>query len=583
MTAPTWNLDTLFPGGLDGEAFNQTLSRAEEEVRELLRRGDAMPALPEGLEEWVSWLLEVDQFSRQLAQCSTFTHCLTCADTDDSAASRAEARVRAAFSRLGRAWVGPGDRIANGSEEGVEALLAHPDIAHMRPMLSRIRRNRTLLLPRDQQQLVRELTGDGLQGWGSLYDRLSGQLTATLDGQSVAISQVNNRLGSTDGEVRTAALASLTSAWQPQEEHCAQALSHIVGWRQVINDRRGVDELADTLAANRLSRDTLEAMMASAARQMPLLKRYMTAKAELLGKERLGWEDLSAPLKSTSSAQSWGQSRDFILEHFATYNSTLADFARQAFRERWIEAEDRAGKRQGGWCANVPLSGESRIFMTHGGTFRSTVTLAHELGHAYHNWVCRDLLPSQRRITSTLAETASVFAESLVRDAALKAATDRQTRLAMLDARLMAGVSFLMNIPARYHFERALYPMRREGVFDPAVLSQTMLACQKAAYGDHLSSWFPHFWASKLHFYISGRSFYNYPYTFGYLFAQLVYRKVLAEGDHSAYVALLRRTGWDDAEPLAQESLGLDLTRVETWDLASAGLQEDLEAFLAAV
>ncbi|MFT5681523.1 MAG: oligoendopeptidase F [Myxococcota bacterium] len=583
MTAPTWNLEMIFPDGLQGDAFSSALSAAEAEARDLLASGDSLPALPEQLSVWVEWLLAADDATQRLWQCSTFSHCLTCADTNDRGAARAEARARAAFARLRRAWVGPENLIASGSEDGVEALLSRPEIAHMRPMLEKIRRNRRLLLPLSQQQLARELSEDGLQGWGNLYDRLSGQLEVEIDGERIAAGQANNRLGSTDRPERTAALAALGESWKAQEEHCAQALSHITGWRQVLNDRRGVDELADTLAANRMSRETLEAMMASAARQAPLLKRYMTAKAGLLGQEKLGWEDLSAPLANPNSAQSWEQSQAFILDHFASYHSDLADFAANAFDRRWIEGEDRPGKRQGGWCASVPLSGESRIFMTFGNTFRGTVTLAHELGHAYHNWVCRDLSPSQRQITSTLAETASVFAESLVRDAALKAADSRESRLAMLDARLMAGVSFLMNIPARYAFERALYPLRREGLLDPDVLTQTMLDCQKTAYQGHLESWYPHFWASKLHFFISGRAFYNYPYTFGYLFAQLVYRKVRADGDHAAYVALLRRTGWDDAEPLAAECLGLDLTRTETWDLAAAGLEEDLEAFLAEI
>ncbi len=583
MTAPTWNLETIFPGGLEGESFLTALSTAEADVGDLLARGDALPALPEQRSEWVSWLLAIEETTRRLWQCSTFSHCLTSADTSDRVAARSEARTRAAGARLGRAWTGPEAHLAHGSDAGFEVLVSQPEIAHMRPMLEKIRRNGSLLLPLSQQQLVRELAEDGLHSWGSLYDRISGQLKLEIDGESIAVGQANNRLGSTEQATRTAALSGLESAWKGREEDCAQSLSHIVGWRQVLNDRRGVDELADTLAANRMSRETLEAMMASAARQAPILKRYMTAKAGLLGREKLGWEDLAAPLANPNSAQTWQQSQAFILEHFASYHSDLADFATSAFSDRWIEAEDRPGKRQGGWCANVPMTGESRIFMTFGNTFRGTVTLAHELGHAYHNWVCRDLPPSRRKITSTLAETASVFAESLVRDAALEAADSRASRLAMLDARLMAGVSFLMNIPARYAFERALYPMRRAGLLDPDALTQTMLECQKAAYQDHLESWYPHFWASKLHFFISGRAFYNYPYTFGYLFAQLVYRKVRADGDHAAYVALLRRTGWDDAEPLAKECLGLDLTRTETWDLAAEGLEEDLEAFLAEI
>ncbi|MCP4810804.1 MAG: M3 family oligoendopeptidase [Proteobacteria bacterium] len=583
MAAPTWNLENLFTGGVESPDFDAALTVAEAEVEVLVTSADALPDLPEGLDDWAAWLLEADEFAKRAWQCATFSHCLTCADTNDRSASRAATRADAVFSRLGRAHVRPNDGIANASDEGFAALLARPDLEVMNAVLLRIRRDQNLLLPRVEEAITAELNEDGLAGWGKLYDRISGQLQVTIDGEAVAVTQASNMLGSTDSADRKKALAALDEAWKGEEEHCAQALSHIVGWRQTLNDRRGVDELADTLARNRLTRGTLDAMMESARRSQPILSRYMKAKAGLLGQDQLGWEDLAAPLPAPAAQQDWKTAESFILEHFHSYNPELADFAKMAFDGRWIEAEDRNGKRPGGWCANVPLSGESRIFMTFGGTFRSTVTLAHELGHAYHNWVTRDLEYSRRRITSTLAETASVFAESLVRDAALKAADSRQARLAMLDARLMAGASFLMNIPARYHFERGLYPLRRKGTFDPDELTELMLSCEKDAYANQLSTWYPRFWASKLHFFISGFAFYNYPYTFGYLFAQLVYRKVMAEGDHAAYVELLRRTGWDDAEPLALDTLGLDLESPDTWDLATAGLSEDLDAYITEV
>lgn len=580
MTAPTWNLDTIFPGGSEGAPFTDALKVAEEGVEELVRRGDALPDLPDDLDRWVHFLVDQDRFVRKAWQVATFAHCVTCADTADRNAARIASRADAVFSRFGRAWVGPEDGIANASDEAYSQLRSRPELAYMGAYLDRVRRNRRLLLPRPEQALLRELSEDGIRGWGQLYDRVSGQLQVELDGEKTGVTQAVNQLGSTDATERVSALAALDTAWKGTEDECAQALSHIIGWRQSLNDRRGVDELADTLARNRLTRKTLDAMFEASERAQPLLHKYMATKAGLIGKD-FGWEDLAAPLPAKDSKQDWPSAEAFVLEHFHTYHPELADFARDAFAGRWIEAEDRNNKRPGGWCANVPMTGESRIFMTHGGTFRSTVTLAHELGHAYHNWVMRDLLPSQRAITSTLAETASVFAESLVRDAALKAADTREARLSMLDARLMAGVSFLMNIPARYHFERALYPLRRKGIFDPDELSELMVDCQKRAYGDVLSSWYPRFWASKLHFYISGFAFYNYPYTFGYLFAQLVYRKVRADGDHDAYVALLRRTGWDDSEPLARDTLGLDLEDPDTWWIAIEGLSEDLDAFVA--
>ena len=267
------------------------------------------------------------------------------------------------------------------------------------------------------------------------------------------------------------------------------------------------------------------ALIEASRQAQPLLLRYLKARAKALNIDQCGWQDLGASLGG-GGQWGWEPSVDFILEHFGT------------------------------------------------------VTLAHELGHAYHNHVTRDLNPSRRFIPSTLAETASVFAESIVRDAALEAASEDQ-KLPMLDARLSAGVSFLMNLPARFDFERELYTLRRKGDLVADELSETMVGIQKRWYGDALDSWYPRFWASKLHFYISHFAFYNYPYTFGYLFANLVYNRLKATGDTAAYVDILRRTGWQQSEDLAMETLGLDLTKAETWWAAIAPLEADLQAYEA--
>ena len=578
MNAPTWNLDSLFTGGIEGEAFVASMNEVEAEARSMVDRADALPAPPST--EWVELLLDLESLATRAHQLSTFAHCCTCADARDKAAAFATGRVEALFGRLSRAWV-PIEALLTGCDEAAfEALVAQPELGELEERLRRMRLKAPLLLPRAQQALATELAQDGIHAWGRFYDHLNGSLQVTLpDGRKIGSAQAQNMLGSADRPERTAGLDALDDAWKDVDADCARALSHIVGTRQTLNDLRGVDELADTCFRQRLSRETLMALIEASRRAQPLLLRYLKARARALHIPQCGWQDLGASLGG-SGQWDWASSEAFIVEHFGSWSDELADFAREAFDGRWIEAEDRNHKRPGGWCARVPMGGESRIFMTHGGTFRSTVTLAHELGHAYHNHVTRDLNPSRRNIPSTLAETASVFAESIVRDAALEAAVGDE-KLGMLDARLSAGASFLMNLPARFDFERELYVLRRKGDLDADQLSEAMVRIQKDWYGDALESWYPRFWASKLHFYISHFAFYNYPYTFGYLFAQLVYTRLKATGDTAAYVDILRRTGWQSAEDLAMETLGLDLTKPETWWEAIAPLQQDLEAFEA--
>jgi len=578
MNAPTWDLETLFAGGINGDSYTGALTEVEADARALVGRADALDVPPGG--DWAEVLLDLETIAVRAHQLSTFTHCCTCQDARDKDATFASGRIEAVYGKLSRAWVPIEAHLVSCDDEAFAALVALPALSEMTPRLELMREKAPLLLPRSEQALATELAQDGIHAWGRLYDQINGSLQVTLpDGRIIGGAQAQNMLGSADRADRSAGLDSLDAAWNGVDEDCARILTHIVGTRQTLNDRRGVDELADTCFRQRLSRDTLMALIEASRQAQPLLLRYLKARAKALNIDQCGWQDLGASLGG-GGKWGWEPSVDFILEHFGTWSPDLRDFADQAFRGRWIEAEDRNHKRPGGWCARAPMTGESRIFMTHGGTFRSTVTLAHELGHAYHNHVTRDLNPSRRSIPSTLAETASVFAESIVRDAALEAAPEDQ-KLPMLDARLSAGASFLMNLPARFDFERELYTLRRKGDLVADELSETMVGIQKRWYGDALDSWYPRFWASKLHFYISHFSFYNYPYTFGYLFANLVYNRLKESGDTAAYVDILRRTGWQQSEDLAMETLGLDLTKPETWWGAIAPLEADLKAYEA--
>jgi oligoendopeptidase F len=210
------------------------------------------------------------------------------------------------------------------------------------------------------------------------------------------------------------------------------------------------------------------------------------------------------------------------------------------------------------------------------------MTLAHELGHAFHNLVLAEQPGTRREITSALAETASTFAEATFRDRVLDGTTDPTQRAFMLDQELQAAVAFLMDIPARFRFERRLFTLRRDGVLDPDQLSEEMVACQRAAYGDGLGSYDPLFWCSKLHFYIPEFGFYNWPYTFGYLFSAAVYQRAKAQGPSfmDTLRELLLRTGWQGSEDLAREVLGVDLTDPAFWIGAARPVEQRVEAFL---
>jgi oligoendopeptidase F len=250
---------------------------------------------------------------------------------------------------------------------------------------------------------------------------------------------------------------------------------------------------------------------------------------------------------------------------------------------RWVEAEDRPNKRPGAFCTGFPDSGQTRVFMTYSGTSSNVSTLAHELGHAFHQYVMEDLPPFAQNYAMNVAETASTLAELIVSDASLKAASNKEERIALLDEKVERAVSFFMNIHARFIFETNFYEERKQGLVSVERLNQLMTEAQRTAYKDALAEYHPHFWASKLHFYITEVPFYNFPYTFGFLFSSGIYATALAQGssfeDH--YIALLRDTGRMQVEELAKRHLGVDLTKPDFWQRAVDVSVADAKEFLS--
>jgi pepF/M3 family oligoendopeptidase len=341
------------------------------------------------------------------------------------------------------------------------------------------------------------------------------------------------------------------------------------------------DILAEPLWANRLTAASLETMWSVVDRKSAKLLDYLSAKAALLGCGQLDWFDLHAPVGTDGRTFTYAEAADFTVDTLRRFNPGIADFARMAIDHRWVEAENRPGKRAGGFCTGFPLSRQSRIFMTFSGSLNSLMTLAHELGHAYHSWVIRDLPAGARRYTMSVAETASTFNETVVRNAVYAAAATAAERLSILAARLDDAVTFLMDIRSRFDFENAFFARRRAGSLGVTDLNTLMEQAQKTAFKNGLGRYHPLFWASKLHFYITSAPFYNFPYTVGFLFSNGVYAMAEAEGPafKNRYIALLRDTGRMTTEDLARTHLGVDLTRPDFWESVIDRILADVDEF----
>ncbi len=321
-----------------------------------------------------------------------------------------------------------------------------------------------------------------------------------------------------------------------------------------------------------MDKETLDTMWDVISKNKEPLVKFLNRKAELLGVEKLNWYDLDAPLNNSESKLSYQEGAEFILENFSHFGNEMTEFAKMAFEDKWIEAEDRPGKSPGGFHTYFPESSQSRIFMTYSGTPSNVSTLAHELGHGFHTYAMRDLHLLNRNYAMNVAETASTLAEMIVSDAAVKKARTEQEKIALLEDKIQRTVALLMNIHARFLFE----------IVSTEKLNKLMEEAQKEAYGHSLGEYHPTFWASKLHFYITGVPFYNFPYTFGYLFSLGIYARALEEGKEyeEKYIALLKDTASMKVEDLAEKHLNVDLTKPDFWQSAVQLCIDDIEEFL---
>ncbi|UCE84868.1 MAG: M3 family oligoendopeptidase [Deltaproteobacteria bacterium] len=589
---PNWDLTPYFPafGGDAYRAFRDALAADLEALP--ARVPPRVPAGREGLERFADVLLQIEDASARSAHLGSYLGCLSAADARDEAVQRERAAHAARRAQLETALAGVRAALRDADDERFAQLVADPRLEGAAYMLARLRRAAAWTLAPELERLAAELDVTGLSAWGRLYDQVSGNLEFELARpgharERMPIAMTRTLLEDADPAVRSAAFRGANHAWEGVADVMAASLNAIAGTRLTLYRWRGIPDFLDpALFDAAISRETLDTLLEAVESRAELPRRYLRRKAERLGVEKLGFQDLLAPLPETGTGRiPFDAARERILRAFGAFHPGLEAFARQAFERRWIDYEPRRGKRPGGFCTSSPLIGESRVFLTYNGSLGDLQTLAHELGHAYHNHVMRDMRPWARRYPMTLAETASTFAEQLVSEAVLEDPDASEAdKLHVLDARLLDAAVFLLNIPMRFHFERALYAERANGEVGVSRLRELMVEAQRRSYGDCLAEdgFDPWYWASKLHFYITGVSFYNFPYTFGYLFSRGIFARARSEGPAflPRYDELLRLTGSDAAESVAARGVSVDLTAPGFWLESIGSIEADLERFL---
>ncbi len=461
------------------------------------------------------------------------------------------------------AWIGSLD---------IDALIERSKLASEHAfMLRKTKIEATHLMSPSEEELAAELRLSGASAWGKLHNNLTSQLMVTLemDGEprEVTMSAARNMAYDPDRSVRQRAHEAELAAWAGAALPLAAALNSIKGEVNTLAKHRHWDSALDeALNSSNIDRQTLDAMLDAARESFPDFQRYLHAKARVLGVERLAWYDIFAPVGADTREWDYADATDFIVEQFGSYSGKMSDFAARAFRENWVDAESRPGKRDGAFCMGIQ-GDVSRVFLNYKPAFGSVSTLAHELGHGYHNLVKADRTMLQKGTPMTLAETASIFCETIVQHAAMNDAP-REEQIAILEAALQRDCQVVVDITSRFLFEQRVYEKRLERELSVDELNNLMLDAQKETYGDGLDpeKLHPYMWAMKPHYYRAELSFYNFPYMFGLLFGLGLYAQYRSdpEGFKRGYDDLLSSTGLDDAATLAAR-FGIDIRTPAFW------------------
>ncbi|KRL76270.1 putative oligoendopeptidase F [Ligilactobacillus equi DSM 15833 = JCM 10991] len=580
-----WDLESIFAGGSSSAAFQARLEKLQVEIKELAAKITTWQADVAGLKEILTMMTKVDQ---GLEQLSAFAEALSSADVTDSQALQLDSQVMALipeYSQVNKEFQRSLAQIP-ATEWG--DILADPELSKVAFVLGEYRRDGANFLSATEENIIAQLKLDGQTAWSRHYDVLSGNLKVNYGGKELSAGQAFNlMMSSKDKEVRDQLFEKWEAAWGQDEQLYADTLNHIDGARLTDQKLHGVtDYLKEPREYNRLKQATLDQMWAVVAQNKQPFVEYLKRKAQLLGRQKPVWQDQEAPVilgDFEAKHYTFSQAADFIMTNFQKFSPKMAALAKEAFEGQWIEAQDRPGKRAGGYCSSFPENKESRIFMTFGGSVNEVATLAHELGHAFHSSVMWDLPHLNQAYAMNVAETASTFAEQVVNDAAIASVTSKEEKINLLDQKLQGAVAMFFNIHARYIFERSFYEARQTKTLSPAEISELMVKAQKEAFADSLANWHPHFWAAKLHFYIDDVPFYNFPYTFGYLFSQGIYARAKEVGGNfeDQYIALLRDTGAMTTEELAQKHLGVDLTQADFWQAGIDTILEDVKEFMS--
>ncbi len=574
-----WNLDKIYHG-FEDPAFLKDFETMQEEITRLGALVGELPGMEplEGLREGIRLLENITMLINKLAEYPSLR---SSANTKDNQANSWMGRILNAYSNVAGAEAAFQEWAAK-LPNLMELVKSDENLKDYTFLFSNMHDAAKYMLPGRGEEIAAKLSLSGSNAWADLHTHLTSTVPVSYHGETTNLSAIRNLAYDADPQVRKDAYEAELACYDRIKDPIAHALNALK--LETLSDcqlRGYASPLERTLKNANMKQETLDAMLSAMDEYLPVFWKYLKTKAKALGHENgLPWYDLFAPMGHAAAKYTTQDAKDILVKLFTGFDQELADMVERAFDEEWIDFYPRDGKSGGAFCSGVECLGESRILTNFDGMFTDIVTLAHELGHAFHNQCIQSHRPLNHDYSMPVAETASTFNECVVMAAAIKQAEDKQEKLALIESQLQDATQIICDIYSRYRFEKMVFDHRGEEFMDADTLCDFMLTAQRQSYGDGLDPdcLHPYMWVCKGHYY--GSTFYNFPYAFGGLFARGLYAQYEKEGAAFVpkYKKLLYTTTVATAEDTAKVA-GIDLTDKNFWRSALQTIADQIELF----
>jgi len=570
-----WSLKEIYPS-FESEEFQRDFERFSN-FREVFNG----LTLEDNLESIKAAIAALEEFSVLSSRLGNYINLTLTANTTDETANKYRTLFGNAYAALNSAYTKVYKFIGSVETD----ITADENLKDYEFYFAEAKQQYKHLLSDELEDVIAKFSISGGDGWEQLFEAMTSGVEGEFKGEKVTLSEIRNMAYDADAAVRKEAYETELKMYDTIKEPIAFALNNIK--QQVLTETslRGFESpLAQTLEASRMSRQTLDALLEAIREYLPQFRAYLKHKASLLGHENgLPFYDLFAPIGESSRRFTIEESKEFLLENFKGFSEDLAEMTKEAYENNYIDFLPRKGKVGGAFCSNLPFIKQSRILTNFSGSLSDVVTIAHELGHAYHGLHIENHRVLNQEYSMPVAETASTFNENIVMNTVISEASDAE-KVALLESQLQDTTQIIVDIYSRYLFEASVFENREKSFMFSKDLEQLMLDAQKEAYGDGLDpdAMHPYMWACKPHYYSSGLSFYNFPYAFGGLFSKGLYAiyQEQPEGFVEKYQELLRATTVTSAEDTAKV-LGVDVEDSAFWKKALAQVADNIEQFIA--